>query len=61
MDTPRWRVGRKIKRNVYLDDRPVLVTVGPDAEAFHYARVIVDAMNARSDALPVPSTAKGKE
>lgn len=46
-----WRLGRKVPRNIYLDDRMVAVAVGEDSEARMIAQRIVDAMN---DAGRVP-------
>lgn len=43
-----WRVGGKQPRNVYRDDKMVAVCVGPDDEAAHLARAIVERMNAEA-------------
>lgn len=44
--TTAWRVGTNVPRNIYMHDRMVAVAVGPDDEAAHLARAIVERMNA---------------
>lgn len=41
----RWRVGRKVPRNIYCDDEPVAMIPGPAAQAERMARYIVLACN----------------
>lgn len=45
MSAPRWRVGTKVPRNIYHDDKMVAVAVGDASTSARVARRIVDALN----------------